>query len=187
MILMKLFACFFQIGLFSVGGGYAAMPLIEAQTVDAFGWLSAQEFTSLVTIAEMTPGPIAVNAATFVGTRLAGLPGAVFATLGCIFPSLIIVTLVSIVYEKYRSLDTMQAVLSCLRPAVVALIASAALTILRVALLGGGALRLENLRPLGVVLFVAALFALRRLHMSPIVVMLLCGVAGVAVHAIGLL
>lgn len=186
MILLKLFASFFQIGLFSVGGGYAAMPLIEAQAVDAFGWLTAQKFTSLVTIAEMTPGPIAVNAATFVGMRLAGIPGAIFATLGCIFPSLIIVTLMSVLYEKYRSLDTMQAVLACLRPAAVALIASAAITILRVALLNGGTLKIENIRPLGVILFAAALFALRKKRMSPIVVMLLCGAAGIAAHAVGL-
>ena len=76
MITLQLFLSFLQIGLFSFGGGYAAMPLLQEQLVARNGWLSVQEFADLVTIAEMTPGPIAVNAATFVGTKLAGRPGA---------------------------------------------------------------------------------------------------------------
>ena len=75
MITLQLFLSFLQISLFSFGGGYAAMPLLQEQLVARNGWLSVQEFADLVTIAEMTPGPIAVNAATFVGTKLAGLPG----------------------------------------------------------------------------------------------------------------
>lgn len=75
MITLQLFLSFLQIGLFSFGGGYAAMPLLQEQLVARNGWLSVQEFADLVAIAEMTPGPIAVNAATFVGTKLAGLPG----------------------------------------------------------------------------------------------------------------
>lgn len=75
MITLQLFLGFLQIGLFSFGGGYAAMPLLQEQLVARNGWLSVQEFADLVTIAEMTPGPIAVNAATFVGTKLAELPG----------------------------------------------------------------------------------------------------------------
>ena len=77
MITLQLFLSFLQIGLFSFGGGYAAMPLLQEQLVARNSWLSVQEFADLVTIAEMTPGPIAVNAATFVGTKLAGLPGAI--------------------------------------------------------------------------------------------------------------
>ena len=133
----------------------------------------------------MTPGPIAVNAATFVGTRLAGLPGALSATFGCILPSLIIVSLVSILYEKYRSMNTMQAVLSCLRPAVVALIASAALTLLHVAILNGQSVSLAHVQPLGVVLFLAALFILRIKRPNPILVMLGCGVVSLALYAAG--
>ena len=130
-MLLDLFLCFVQVGLFSIGGGYAAMPMIQAKAVEHYHWLTMGEFTDLMTIAEMTPGPITVNSATFVGIRMAGIPGALVATMGCILPSLIIVSLLSWLYEKYRSMDAMQAVLACLRPAVVALIASAALTILR--------------------------------------------------------
>ena len=99
--LLTLFWSFLQVGAFSVGGGYAAMPLIENQVCHLHTWLSAEEFAHLVTIAEMTPGPIAINAATFVGTRIAGLPGAVIATLGCILPSCLIVSLLSWLYRKY--------------------------------------------------------------------------------------
>lgn len=88
MIYLQLYLSFLQVGLFSVGGGYAAMPLIRSQVVELHPWMTLQEFTNLITIAEMTPGPIAVNCATFVGLRIAQLPGAVIATLGCITPAL---------------------------------------------------------------------------------------------------
>ena len=91
MIYIQLFLSFLQIGLFSVGGGYAAIPLVQSLIVERQGWITMTEFTNLITIAEMTPGPIAVNSATFVGIRIAGLPGAVAATWGCIFPSCIII------------------------------------------------------------------------------------------------
>ena len=92
MIYLQLFLSFLQIGLFSFGGGYAAMPLIQDQVVTRYGWLSMAEFTDLITISQMTPGPIAVNSATFVGIRIAGIPGALVATFGCILPSCILVT-----------------------------------------------------------------------------------------------
>ena len=130
-MLLDLFLCFVQVGLFSIGGGYAAMPMIQAKAVEHYHWLTMGEFTDLMTIAEMTPGPITVNSATFVGIRMAGIPGALVATMGCILPSLIIVSLLSWLYEKYRSMDAMQAVLACLRPAVVALIIGPVLTLSR--------------------------------------------------------
>ena len=80
MIYFQLFLSFFQIGLFSFGGGYAAMPLIQGQVVQGYGWLSMSEFTDLITLSQMTPGPIAVNSATFVGSKIAGIPGALAAT-----------------------------------------------------------------------------------------------------------
>ena len=98
MIYLKLFLSFLKVGMFSIGGGYAAMPLIQSEVVTGYGWLTMSEFTDLITIAEMTPGPIAVNSATFVGIRIAGIPGAAAATFGCIFPSCIIVSLLAFVY-----------------------------------------------------------------------------------------
>ena len=87
MIYLQLFLSFLQIGMFSFGGGYAAMPLIQGQVVTTHGWLTMSEFTDLITISQITPGPIAVNSATFVGLKIAGIPGAVVATVGCILPS----------------------------------------------------------------------------------------------------
>ena len=129
-VLFQLFFAFIQVGLFSVGGGYAAIPLIQNQIVDIHKLMTLGEFTDLITIAEMTPGPISINSATFVGTRLAGIPGAVLCTLGCIIPSFIICLTLAHFYYKYRNFSGVQTVLSALRPAVVALIASAGLSIL---------------------------------------------------------
>ena len=137
MIYLQLFWSFLQIGLFSIGGGYAAMPLIQAQVVHNHAWLDMSEFTDLITIAEMTPGPIAVNSATFVGIRIAGIPGALVATFGCILPSLFIVSLLTFIYYRYKKLSVLQSVLASLRPAVVALIASAGISILLQVALGG--------------------------------------------------
>ena len=92
------------------------MPLIQAQAVAGHGWLTLDAFADLVTIAEMTPGPIALNAATFVGTQVAGLPGALVATAGNVLPSCLIVSLLAWLYGKYRRLDVVQGVLGCLRP-----------------------------------------------------------------------
>ena len=86
MLYLQLFWSFFQIGLFSIGGGYAAMPLIQNQVVDLHHWLTLSEFTDLITISQMTPGPIAINSATFVGIRIGGVGGALVSTLGCILP-----------------------------------------------------------------------------------------------------
>lgn len=142
--------------------------MIQAKAVEYYHWLTMSEFTDLMTIAEMTPGPITVNSATFVGIRMAGIPGALVATMGCILPSLIIVSLLSWLYEKYRSMDAMQAVLACLRPAVVALIASAALTILRVVVFAGGVISVSTVQALYVALFIIALAVLRIRHSNPI-------------------
>lgn len=125
MIYLQLFLSFLQIGAFSFGGGYAAMPLIQNQVVQLHPWLSQSEFTDLITISQMTPGPIAVNSATFVGTRIAGMPGALAATAGCVLPSCILVTLLAKIYLKYRNLSLLQGVLKSLRPAVIAMIAAA--------------------------------------------------------------
>lgn len=179
MIYLQLFLSFLQIGALSFGGGYAAMPLIQAQIVTEHGWLSMSEFTDLVTIAEMTPGPIAVNSATFVGTQIAGLGGAVVATLGCILPSCIIVTLLAYIYTKYRNMSLLQGTLASLRPAVVAMIAKAGVTILVSAFFISGTIDLvrENVCIRMVVFFGAALVLLRKFKMNPILVMVLCGVA----------
>lgn len=176
MIFLQLFFSFLQIGAFSFGGGYAAMPLIQSQVVDLHGWLSPTEFTDLITISQMTPGPIAVNSATFVGTRIAGPLGALAATVGCVLPSCILVTLLARVYLRYRNLSLIQGVLKALRPAVIAMIAAAGVSILVTAFWGeSGLILLQETNLRAVFLFAASLFLLIRLHMNPIHVMLLAG------------
>ena len=182
MIFLQLFWSFLQVGLFSIGGGYAAMPLIESQVVQGHGWLTMNEFTDLITIAEMTPGPIAVNSATFVGIRIAGIGGALVATLGCITPSLIIVSVLARIYYKYKGAKGLDSVLACLRPAVVALIASAGLGILENVLFAGKEFLLGNVDWVGAVLFVAAFVALRRFKWNPILTMALCGALGLVAN-----
>ena len=185
MNILQLLLSFLQVGALSIGGGYAAMPLIREQTVILHPWLTAAEFADLVTIAEMTPGPIALNAATFVGMRVAGIPGALTATLGCVLPSILIVSVLSWLYVRFRSGRAMKSVLGTLRPVVVAMIASAAVALIQTACTAsGGGFSLP-----GCLLMLSA-FALlqvkvRGKKLSPILVMALCGVCGVGLHALG--
>ena len=188
MILLQLFLSFVQIGLFSIGGGYAAIPLIQSQTVDLHHWLTVEQFMDLATIAEMTPGPIAINGATFVGLRVAGLPGAIVATFGCILPSLFIASLLACIYRKYRELPMLQSVLASLRPAVVALIGAAGLNmLLQVAFGGRLQISLENAQWGAIALFAAAFFALRKFKTNPILTMALCGAGGLVMGLLGFL
>lgn len=184
MIYLQLFLSFLQIGALSFGGGYASMPLIEAQIVTSHGWLTMTEFSNLVTIAEMTPGPIAVNAATFVGTKVAGVLGALVATAGCILPACLLVMLIARLYLKYRNLTVLQSVLGSLRPAVVAMIASAGLTILMNAFWGSRTVVLANTNYVMVAIFLLSFVLLRKTKLSPIAVMVLAGVLNLAVSLI---
>ena len=186
MELLQLFLSFFQVGLFSIGGGYAAMPLIEEQVVNLHPWLTMQQFADIMTIAEMTPGPIAINCATFVGIRIAGLPGAVIATLGCITPSSIIVMTLAYVYYRFRGLKTVQGILSGLRPAVVAMIASAGWSLLILALYNQrnlpADLRLPDLRAL--VIFVVGFVILQVKKPGPMWIMAGSGLAGILLYSL---
>lgn len=184
-ILFRLFLSFIQVGLFSVGGGYAAIPLIQNQIVNTHHLLTMAEFTDLITIAEMTPGPISINSATFVGTRLAGIPGALLCTLGCILPSFFICLTLAHFYYKYRNFSGVQTVLSALRPAVVALIASAGISILLLGLFQADKqhIVLSDFRIVEFGLFVTALYILRKYKVSAISIIFGTGVAGTLIYA----
>ena len=138
MIYLQLFWSFFQIGLFTIGGGYASLPLIRNEIVVNQGWLTMQEYTDIITISQITPGPIAINSATFVGTKVGGFAGAVIATLGTVTPSIILSLILAWAYYKYRDIKIMQGILGGLRPAVVALIAAAGLALFVAALFQSG-------------------------------------------------
>lgn len=184
MVYLQLFWSFFQVGLFSFGGGYAALPLIEEQVIHQNNWLSSTEFIDIVTISQMTPGPIAINTSSFVGTKVAGIPGSVIATLGCITPSCIIVILLARVYYKYKGIPLMQGILQGLRPAVVALIASAGLTIFLTAMFGTDSFPIAfgDLNWISVVLFAIGLALLSKTKLGPIHVMTFSGLAGILIY-----
>ncbi len=181
-LLIKLFFAFMQVGLFSVGGGYAAIPLIQEQIVNIHGLMQMEEFSDLITIAEMTPGPISINSSTFVGTRLAGIGGALLCTLGCIIPSFIICLTLAYFYYKYRSFSGVQKVLAALRPAVVALIGSAGISILVLALFNANpdSVDLYAFKPVEFILFFICLFLLRKYKekMSAVKIIFGSGIVG---------
>lgn len=179
MIYLELFLSFLEVGLFSIGGGYAAIPIIQSQVVEKYAWLNLNEFTDLITIAEMTPGPIAVNSATFVGIKIAGILGAIISTLAVILPSLFIVSLLAHLYFKYRNIDFMQKILGTLRPVIVALIASAGVSILI------NAVYVENkLNFVALSLFIVCFISIRKTKINPILAMLSCGVLYTVINLI---
>lgn len=186
MIYLELFWSFFQIGLFSIGGGYAAMPLIQNQVVDIHPWLTMTQFADIMTIAEMTPGPIAINSATFVGIQVAGLPGAIIATFGCIFPSCVIVMSLAYIYYRFRGLSMIQGVLAGLRPAVIAMIASAGISLLILALYGQRTLPsdLTSVDVIALIIFLFGFFVLRKWRLNPLWVMSGSGLAGIILYYI---
>ena len=180
MIYLQLFLSFLQIGMFSFGGGYAAMPLIQGQVVQAHQWMTMSEFTDLITISQMTPGPIAVNAATFVGIKIAGISGALAATLGCILPSCVIITILARLYLRYRKMDMLQGILGTLRPAVVALIGSAGVLILISAFWGSiHQISFDQTKWSMVMIFLICFWLVWKKKKNPILAMVLAGVMNV--------
>lgn len=179
MIYFQLFWSFLKIGLFSFGGGYAAIPLIEDIIVNTNGWLTTAEFTDLITISQMTPGPISVNSATFVGLNIAGFWGAFFATLGNLTPSFVIVTFIAWLYMKYESINTLQDVLKVLQPAVIAMIAAAGVSLMITAFWGLDSIVISNINISAVLIFIFSLVLLIKFKVQPIAVMVIAGVVNV--------
>ena len=186
MLLIKLFFAFIQVGLFSVGGGYAAIPLIQEQIVNIHGLMTIEEFSDLITVAEMTPGPISINSSTFVGMRLAGVGGVLLCTLGCIIPSFCICLILAHFYYKYRSVGGVQTVLAALRPAVVAMIASAGMSILMLGLFQTDifSASIGDIRFVELGIFAAALFLLRKFKVNAIAIILGSGVVGTLIYTL---
>lgn len=125
-VMLSLYWSFFKVGLFTIGGGYAMIPLMEAEVIDTHGWLSATEFLDIIAVAEMTPGPISINAATFIGYRMAGVAGSLITTLGVITPSLVLLLLLSKILFRLIQKPEAESFLNGLRSALVALILLAA-------------------------------------------------------------
>lgn len=177
MILVSLFLAFLKIGAFTFGGGYAMIAIIEAE-VSSRGWISPEELVNFIAIAESTPGPIAVNLATFVGQRMAGIPGAVCATVGVVLPSFVIILIVAKCFQKFKNSRIVGGCMSGLRPAVVGLVASALITIGKTVFFPMGFSFGPSFFVSFVLFVICSLLAFRKLH--PIAVIALSAVLGIA-------
>lgn len=186
MIYLELFWSFVQVGLFCVGGGYASMPLIQAQVIDVHGWLSMSEFIDIFTISQMTPGPIGINAATFVGMKVAGFLGAIVATLGFVTPSFILGIILAKLFFKYGNIGVIKGILNGLRPAVVALICSAGMSFIFLALFNTEKMPINvaDIDYLGLFVLIVAFVAVRK-KVGIIKILAGSGVLGLILGLIG--
>lgn len=128
-ILLKLFLIFARIGGFTFGGGYAMLPMLQKEVVEKYGWATQEELMDYYAIGQCTPGVIAVNTATFIGYKIKGISGAIFATLGVVSPSLVIVSVIAAFISNFQDLQVVQHAFAGIRAAVVALIISAVIKI----------------------------------------------------------
>lgn len=181
-MLWSLFLVFMQIGALSFGGGISAIMLIQQIIVEKYGWLTMEQYADIVTIAEVTPGPMGINAATFVGTQTAGIPGALIATAGFVLPSFLIVLTLGYFFFKFSKIKGVHTVVDTLKPAIAAIVTGAGVSILLLALFGANEYSQIDVAAFdwyALALFVVALFVLRKWKkVSPILVILSTGAFG---------
>jgi chromate transporter len=198
MIYLNLFLTFFKIGLFSFGGGYGMIPLIEREIV-LNGWITGKEFVEIISISEMTPGPIAINTATFIGYKLGGIPGAMLATAGVVIPSLIIILIVFHYFTKFQKYEIVKETICTIKPILLALIIQAVIFVAGNVLLREGKeikdllvsfsadKLMEIFNPVTIIITVLSLLVLLLTRLHPIIVILGAGAIGVILHYTGLL
>ena len=170
--ILDIFLNFMKIGLFAFGGAYAVIPLIEEQMVTNTGWMNFKEFSDLIAIDELTPGPIIVNCATFIGLKLGGLPGAIAATLGCVVPGALIALTLIYLYRKYKEIPMISEAIRTLKCMSVALIFSVLLKMFMNAVMPEG---ISNINFLNLVMVAGSFFILKKYKVNPLFVMLGCG------------
>ena len=175
MIFVQLFTTFFIIGLFTIGGGYAMLSLIQAQVVSVHGWIDEKTFTDIVAISQMTPGPIGINSATYIGYKVTGnIWGSALATVAVCIPSFILVLLVGRYLLRNRENIYVKAIFNALRPIVVGLIGSAALLLMNK----------ENFPDytISVAICVASFVLVRYAKLHPILIIILAGISGLILY-----
>jgi chromate transporter len=186
MIFLYLFYTFAKIGLFGFGGGYAMLSMIQGEVVTRYHWISASEFTDIVAISQMTPGPIGINSATYVGYTAVvnagfdpvyGILGSTVATFAVVLPSFILMILLSKFFLKYQKHPVVENIFSGLRPGVVGLLAAAALVLMTPENFGSPETSMYQF-VISVILFVVAFVATRKYKVNPILMIALCGLAG---------
>lgn len=191
MILLKLFTTFFEIGLFTFGGGYAMISLVMEKAL-ANGWLTEEQLLNMIAVAESTPGPIAINMATFVGSTQAGILGSALATLGVVLPSFIIILLISAVLKNFLKYKGVEAFLTGVRPCVVALILGTGVTLCLSTLFNFKSVGVSSFSPdiKGIIIFAAVLIAsvvykkLKNKKPSPILVIAISAILGMILYSL---
>lgn len=182
MIYLQLFYTFFKIGLFGFGGGYAMLSMIQGEVVTRYEWLTPQEFTDIVAISQMTPGPIGINSATYVGfTATGNVWGSIIATFAVVLPSFILMLTISKFFLKYQKHPVVESVFSGLRPAVVGLLASAALVLMNPENFGSPKEDTYTF-VISCIIFLAAFVGTHKYKVNPILMIVICGIAGALLY-----
>ena len=180
-LFLQLFYTFFKIGLFGFGGGYAMLSMIQGEVVTRYGWLTSSEFTDIIALSQMTPGPIGINSATYVGytaivnagySHAVGILGSAVATMSVVLPSFILMIVISRFFLKYQKHPAIEAVFRGLRPGVVGLLAAAALVLMNGENFG------TDIRQaiISSVLFIGVFIASYRYKVNPILLIIICGI-----------
>lgn len=167
-MLFDIFLTFFKIGSFTIGGGYAMLPIIQREVVDNKKWLGEEEFLDSIAVTNSLPGPLAINCATFVGYKTAGFAGAVSAALGAVMPSFLIILIIAMFFSSIQENPIIEHVFAGIRPAVVALIAYALVKLVKS----------MGLNPLNISISVSVLLLILLLNFHPIVTIVICGSLG---------
>lgn len=186
MIYLELFLAYLQIGLFSIGGGHASIPVAQSVVVDGKGWLNIKEFTDMITISEMTPGPFSVNSATYVGLKMGGMLGGIIATLGFLLPSVAICLCIYLLIKKFRSLRAVDGFMQGIRPAVSGVISSAGLTILLFAIFNASNISTFksgfSFDYINLILGAVTFIIIRKTKVNPVLMILITGLIGGTVY-----
>ena len=184
MTLWTLYLVFLQIGAFAFGGGYAVLPLISQYVVHDRGWLTTAGLTDLVSLSQMTPGPIAINAATFIGTKVAGLPGAIVATLGNVTPQFVLMMVLGyFLFTRHQEMPWLERILKGLKPAIVSLVGIATIDMMRVSLFIGEGGQISALRIGGVIGFAIGFLLYRKKRLGVIGIVLVSAMTGVMLYS----
>ena len=186
MMYIELFFTFFMIGAFTFGGGYAMLPLIQEEVLRK-GWMPLSEIVNFIAISESTPGPFAINIATYVGSEMGGLLGSICATLGVTLPSFIIILIVARCYDAFRKSRIVAGAMCGLKPAVVGLISAAILSIAQTVLMPTGVFALNAGLAVSLVIFAIALFLVLKKKAHPVLIIVMGAALGIAAGFMGLL
>lgn len=190
MIYFQLFYSFFKVGICSIGGGYSAIYIIEDIVINQFSWFSSAEFNNLITLSEMTPGPLTLNFATFIGMQVGGVLGAIIATIACVIPGFVIIILLSMILKKIKNQHFIKEILKHLRPLILTFIFLAIITIISSFIFVDNIISFQNLNfiAIGIIILCVALqfIKIKRnykiFEFGPLSILLISGILGLIIY-----